>query len=112
MCVRELNALLLRKQAQPTGCLVVITTTPPVRIFLLLRFAALVQIPVLSMSVAFPLVVIDGFLRVATRHHHGGSYRHYEQKWSEVLKQRPHDNPSGTNDTIEFEKWTMRGILD
>ena len=71
----------------------VITTTPPVGIFPLLRFVAFVQILMLSMSIAFPLVVIDGFLRVATRHDHGRSYRHYEQKWSEVFKQRPHDNP-------------------
>ena len=91
--VRELNALLLRKQAQPTGCLAVITTAPPVRIFLPLRFGALGQILMLSMSIVFPLVVIDGFLRLATRHHHGRSYRHHEQKRSEVHKKRPHDNP-------------------
>jgi hypothetical protein len=67
-------------------------TAPPVRIFLLLRFAALAQIIMLSMSIVFPLVVVDGFLRTATRRDYGRSYRHYEQEWSEVLKQRPHDN--------------------
>jgi hypothetical protein len=65
----------------------VIMTAPPVRIFPLLRFGALVQIPMLSMSVVLPLIVVHGFLRTATRYHHGRSYRHSEQKWSEVLKQ-------------------------
>ena len=72
--------------------LVVITIAPPVRIFPLLRFGALVQIPMLSMSLVFPLIVVDSFLSTATRHHYGRSDRHCEQKWSEVLKQCPHDN--------------------
>src|ERR1700728_3079507 len=75
------------------GHLVVIAmTAPPVRIFLLLRFAALAQIIMLSMSIVFPLVVVDGFLRAATRRDYGRSYRHCEQEWSEAVKQRPHDN--------------------
>jgi len=85
--LRELNAFLPRTQAQPTGRLVVITIAPPVRIFPLLRFGALVQIPMLSMSLVFPLIVVDSFLSTATRHHDGRSDRHCEQKWSEVPKQ-------------------------
>ena len=82
---RESNALLPGRQAQPTGRLVVITTAPPVRIFLLVRFAAFVQIRMLSMSIVFPLIVVDGFLRAATRHEYGSSYPHHQQEWSEVL---------------------------
>ena len=65
--VEEMKRLIPSNQGQSICCLVVIMTAPPVRIFLLLRVGALVQIAMLSMGVVFPLIVVDGLLRAATR---------------------------------------------
>ena len=48
--------------------MVIVVILPPFLVFLLLGCAALVYVDMLTVSFMFPLVVLNGLLRLAARH--------------------------------------------